>query len=131
MEGTMLQKLNDNMERLPEDQGFDEFKDVPVECFAAALLAGCGWKEGMGIRKNAKEHVKIWEIKRRIAKEGLGFVGDALVRSSNDKDKKKNEKKGEERCLRKLKETKIQREDRGPKRTRDRNEVDQRKVSWL
>jgi len=182
-ESTMLQKLKDDMERLPEDQGFDEFKDVPVEGFGAALLAGYGWKEGMGIGKNAKEDVKVREIKRRTAKEGLGFVGDApaaLVRSSNDKDNKdreKNEKKEkvvrivggrdagrkgtvvscigddylvlelsrseekvkvkvgdvaelgskeEDRCLRKLKESKSQREDRVPKKKHDRDEVENR-----
>ena len=181
-ESTMLQKLKDDLLRLPEDKGFDEFKDVPVEGFGAALLAGYGWKEGMGIGKNAKEDVKVVEIKRRTAKEGLGFVGDApaaLVRSNNDKEKnEKKEKvvrivggrdaglkgsvvsrieddflvlelsrsgekvkvkvkvgdvaelgsKEEERCLRKLKELKIQREDRGPKRKQDRNEVEENRV---
>ena len=180
----MLQKLKDDLLRLPEDNGFDEFKDVPVEGFGAALLAGYGWKEGMGIGKNAKEDVKVVEIKRRTAKEGLGFVGDApaaLVRSNNDKDKEKNEKKEkvvrivggrdaglkgsvvsrigddylvlelsrsgekvkvkvkvgdvaelgskeEERCLRKLKESKTQREDRGPKRKHERDEVEENGV---
>ncbi|ESW25063.1 hypothetical protein PHAVU_003G004000 [Phaseolus vulgaris] len=184
-ESTMLQKLKDDLLRLPEDNGFDEFKDVPVEGFGAALLAGYGWKEGMGIGKNAKEDVKVVEIKRRTAKEGLGFVGDApaaLVRSNNDKDnkdKEKNEKKEkvvrivggrdaglkgsvvsrigddylvlelsrsgekvkvkvgdvaelgskeEERCLRKLKESKTQREDRGPKRKHERDEVEENGV---
>ncbi|TKY69082.1 MOS2 protein [Spatholobus suberectus] len=92
---TMLQKLKDDLRRLPEDQGFEEFKDVPVEGFGAALLAGYGWKEGMGIGKNAKEDVKVVQIKRRTAKEGLGFVGDApaaLIRSNNDKNNNNNGK---------------------------------------
>ena len=74
----------------------EEFKDVAVEGYGAALLAGYGWKEGMGIGRNAKEDVKVVEIKRRTAKEGLGFVGDApaaLVLSNNEKDNKKKEKK--------------------------------------
>lgn len=71
---TMLQKLKDDLKRLPEDRGFDEFADVPVEGFGAALLAGYGWYEGRGIGKNAKEDVKVVEYKRRTAKEGLGFV---------------------------------------------------------
>ncbi|CAJ1932982.1 unnamed protein product [Sphenostylis stenocarpa] len=186
VESTMLQKLKDDLQRLPEDQGFDEFKDVPVEGFGAALLAGYGWKEGMGIGKNAKEDVKVVEIKRRTAKEGLGFVGDApaaMVRGNNvkdnkDKDKEKNEKekvvrivggrdvglkgsvvsrigddyivlelsrsgekvkvkvgdvaelgsKEEERCLRKLKESKTQREDKGSKRKHGRDEVEEKRV---
>lgn len=192
----MLQKLKDDLLRLPEDQGFDEFKDVPVEGFGAALLAGYGWKEGMGIGKNAKEDVKVFEIKKRSAKEGLGFVGDApaaLIPRNNDKNEKEkvvkdnnnkekngteNEKekvvrivrgrdaglkgsvvsrigddylvlelsrsgekvkvkvgdvaelgsKEEERCLRKLKESKIQREDKGFKSKRGRDEVEEKRA---
>lgn len=183
----MLQKLKDDLLRLPEDQGFDEFKDVPVEGFGAALLSGYGWKEGMGIGKNAKEDVKVVEIKRRTAKEGLGFVGDApaaLIPRNNDKDinnkvKNENEKvkekvvrivrgrdaglkgsvvsrigddylvlelsrggekvkakvddvaelgsKEEEKCLRILKESKIQREDKGLKSKRRRDEVEEKR----
>ncbi|KAG5010616.1 hypothetical protein JHK87_019131 [Glycine soja] len=96
LEATALQKLKSDLERLPEDQGMEEFKDVAVEGYGAALLAGYGWKEGMGIGRNAKEDVKVVEIKRRTAKEGLGFVGDApaaLVLSNNEKDNKKKEKK--------------------------------------
>ncbi|TKY69081.1 MOS2 protein [Spatholobus suberectus] len=71
-------KLKDDLRRLPEDQGFEEFnKDVPVEGFGAALLAGYGWAEGMGIGKNAREDVKVVQLKPRTAGEGLGFVRDA------------------------------------------------------
>ena len=161
----------------------EEFKDVAVEGYGAALLAGYGWKEGMGIGRNAKEDVKVVEIKRRTAKEGLGFVGDApaaLVLSNNEKDNKKKEKKEkvvrivggrdaglkgsvvsrigddylvlelsrsgekvkvkvkvgdvaelgskeEERCLRKLKELKTQREDKVSKSKRGRDEVEEKR----
>lgn len=85
IESVVLQKFKDDMKRLPEDQGFEEFKDVPVEGFGAALLAGYGWREGMGIGKNAKEDVKTVQYERRTAKEGLGFVSDhARVRSSKE-----------------------------------------------
>ncbi|KAK7308278.1 hypothetical protein VNO77_41880 [Canavalia gladiata] len=96
-ETVMLQKFKDDLQRLPEDQGFDEFKDVPVEGFGAALLAGYGWTEGMGIGKNAKDDVKVVEIKRRTAKEGLGFVGDISAPIRSDKDKSKEKKKKEEK----------------------------------
>ncbi|XP_057445273.1 protein MOS2 [Lotus japonicus] len=100
-EAMMLQKLKDDLEKLPDDQGFDEFKDIPVEGFGAALLAGYGWSEGMGIGKNPKEDVKVVEYKRRAGKEGLGFVGDAPVSrhqkkeggaAENGKEKKEKEK---------------------------------------
>ncbi|KAJ0980668.1 hypothetical protein J5N97_008923 [Dioscorea zingiberensis] len=39
------------IEELPEHRGMEEYTEVPVEKFAAALLAGYGWKEGMAIGK--------------------------------------------------------------------------------
>ncbi|KAL5070800.1 hypothetical protein RYX36_021687 [Vicia faba] len=76
IEVNMMQKFKEDIERLTDDQGFDEFKDVSVDGFGAALLGGYGWKEGMGIGKNAKEDFKVVEVKRMTAKEGLGFVAD-------------------------------------------------------
>ncbi|XP_023928265.2 protein MOS2 [Quercus suber] len=74
VENMLLQKLRDDLQRLPEDNGFQEFDDTPVEGFGKALLAGYGWKEGRGIGKNAKEDVEIVVQKRHTGKHGLGFV---------------------------------------------------------
>ena len=52
----------------------EEFEDMPVEGFGAALLAGCGWKEGMGIGKNAKEDVQIIEYTKKASKHGIGLT---------------------------------------------------------
>lgn len=76
VEAVMLQKLKEDLKRLPDDTGFEDYADMPVEGFGAALLAGYGWYEGRGIGRNAKEDVKIVQYERRTAKEGLGFVGD-------------------------------------------------------
>ncbi|CAI9111913.1 OLC1v1012256C1 [Oldenlandia corymbosa var. corymbosa] len=70
-----LKKLRDDMERLPEDVGLNEYEDMPVEDFGRALMAGMGWVEGRGIGRNAKEDTKVKEVTRRTAKEGLGFTG--------------------------------------------------------
>ncbi|KAJ1394347.1 Spp2/MOS2, G-patch domain [Sesbania bispinosa] len=104
-ETVLLQKLKDDLKRLPEDQGFDEFKDVPVEGFGAALLAGYGWSEGMGIGKNAKEDVKVVEYQRRTAKEGLGFVAEAPAPIRRNKEKEG--RGGTEESGKKEKEEKI------------------------
>jgi hypothetical protein len=40
VEAVLLQKLKGNLERLPEDHDIEEFIDVPVEGFRAALLVG-------------------------------------------------------------------------------------------
>ncbi|PIN13624.1 G-patch nucleic acid binding protein [Handroanthus impetiginosus] len=71
-----LRKLREDLEKLPDDPGMDDFTDVPVEGFGAALLSGYGWKEGRGIGPNAKEDVKVVEAKRKTGRGGLGFTGE-------------------------------------------------------
>ncbi|CAN1150279.1 Protein MOS2 [Linum perenne] len=88
-ENMLLDKLKFDLHRLPDDQGFKEFEDVPVEGFGAALLAGYGWKEGRGIGKNAKNDVEIKQYHRRTGKEGLGFTdNDTGMVDVKDKQKK-------------------------------------------
>ncbi|KAL6537355.1 hypothetical protein OROMI_025889 [Orobanche minor] len=72
-----LRRLKVDLENLPEDPTIDEYDDVPVEGFGAALLSGYGWKEGSGIGRNAnaKEGVKVSEV---IRKEGRVFTGEFL-----------------------------------------------------
>ncbi|KAH6783567.1 hypothetical protein C2S52_008526 [Perilla frutescens var. hirtella] len=71
-----LRVLREDLENLPDGPGLDEFEDVPVEGFGAALLSGYGWKEGRGIGKNAKQDVIISEVTRKRGRGGLGFTGD-------------------------------------------------------
>jgi G patch domain/KOW motif-containing protein len=103
VEVSMLQKFKEDMEKLPADQGFDEYIDVPVDGFGAALLGGYGWKEGMGIGKNAKEDIKVVQVKRRTAKEGLGFVADMPPPTSKKGErngKLESDKRKKERVVR-------------------------------
>ncbi|KAJ6712197.1 G PATCH AND KOW-CONTAINING [Salix purpurea] len=78
VEDVMLEKLRHDLKRLPEDRGFEEFEEMPVEDFAKALLKGYGWHEGRGVGKNAKEDVKIKQYTKRTDKEGLGFFSSSL-----------------------------------------------------
>lgn len=79
----MLRKLKSDLRELGEDQGEEEYREVPVEGFAAALLGGYGWKEGGGIGK-CRRKVEVRVVERKMAREGIGFkVG--------------NEKEGERR----------------------------------
>ncbi|KAJ6701458.1 G PATCH AND KOW-CONTAINING [Salix koriyanagi] len=78
VEDVMLEKLRHDLKRLPEDRGFEEFEEIPVEDFAKALLKGYGWHEGRGVGKNAKEDVKIKQYTKRTDKEGLGFFSASL-----------------------------------------------------
>ncbi|XP_060207966.1 protein MOS2-like [Lycium barbarum] len=70
----MLRQFKEDLKRLPDHNGIDEYTDMPVEGYGAALLKGYGWVEGRGIGRNAKEDVKVVEYKKWSAKEGIGFV---------------------------------------------------------
>ncbi|KNA18100.1 hypothetical protein SOVF_073830 [Spinacia oleracea] len=76
VDAVMLRKLKTDLDKLPDDEGFDQFEEVPIEGFGEALWAGYGWRPGMGIGRNAKEVVEVVEYKRRNAKEGIGFIDD-------------------------------------------------------
>ncbi|XP_022967248.1 protein MOS2-like [Cucurbita maxima] len=95
LEVVMLEKFKADLKRLPEDRGFEDFEEVPVESFAAALMEGYGWRQGRGIGRNAKEDVKVKEYNRRTDKQGLGFVTDVPVGLSNKKDEKDKERERE------------------------------------
>ncbi|KAJ6308371.1 hypothetical protein OIU76_018035 [Salix suchowensis] len=79
VEDVMLEKLRHDLKRLPEDRGFEEFEEIPVEDFAKALLKGYGWHEGRGVGKNAKEDVKI--------KHNSGSVGDSVKENESERNK--------------------------------------------
>lgn len=79
------QKLREDIEKLPEDRGFDEFEDIAVEDFSRALLAGYGWKAGQGIGRNAKEDTKVREYQRWAGNGGLGFKPEAPVEKGRKK----------------------------------------------
>lgn len=94
-----LQSYKQDMERLPEHRGMEEFEDCPVEGFGAALLAGYGWKEGQGIGKNAKEDVKVKQYGRRGDKEGIGFNSKDLIKENlrnNKENQVRDDKRGNE-----------------------------------
>ncbi|KAK9266245.1 hypothetical protein L1049_000033 [Liquidambar formosana] len=97
IENVMLQKLKDDLDRLPEHRGLEEFNDVPVEGFGTALLAGYGWYEGRGIGKNPKGDIKVIQYEKRTAKEGLGFVSnaDANEDTKTEKEEEKVRNKGD------------------------------------
>ncbi|KAH7853413.1 hypothetical protein Vadar_002132 [Vaccinium darrowii] len=97
VETVMLQKLKEDLNRLPDDRGLDEYADMPVEGFGAALLAGYGWYEGRGIGRNPKGDVKVVQYEKRTAKEGLGFSSETPPSSNNKKrGKEQRSRKGEE-----------------------------------
>jgi hypothetical protein len=48
-------RFKQDMAGLPDTHGTDEYDEVPVEGFGAALLAGYGWKEGSSIGRDQKQ----------------------------------------------------------------------------
>ncbi|CAL9087083.1 unnamed protein product [Musa textilis] len=70
----MRWKFREDMKDLPQDRGLDEFKDIRVEDFPFAYLAGYGWSEGQVIGRNKMlADPKVVEHKRRYGTEGLGY----------------------------------------------------------
>ncbi|KQK19493.1 hypothetical protein BRADI_1g48600v3 [Brachypodium distachyon] len=70
------------MATLPDIQGSDEYEEVPVEGFGAALLAGYGWKKGDPIgRDKSKRDAKVFERGRRFDTQGLGADPSQETRS--------------------------------------------------
>ncbi|KAG6606293.1 Protein MOS2, partial [Cucurbita argyrosperma subsp. sororia] len=90
LEVIMLEKFKADLKRLPEDRGFEDFEDVPVESFGSALMESYGWQKGRGIGRNAREDVKVKEFNRRTDKQGLGFVGDVPASLPNKEEEKDN-----------------------------------------
>ncbi|XP_050234757.1 protein MOS2-like [Mercurialis annua] len=84
-ENMLLGKQIYDLERFPEDRGFEEFTGVQVDEFGAAILAGYGWCEGRGIGKNAKQDVKVKPYSKRTDREGLGFVATPRVKNNDVK----------------------------------------------
>lgn len=88
VEDTLLQKFKDDLERLADHRGLEEFDEMPVEGYGEALLSGYGWYPGRGIGKNAKEDVKVKEYTKSTDRHGLGFH-----MNSHEKVKKKEKER--------------------------------------
>ncbi|XP_047093075.1 protein MOS2-like [Lolium rigidum] len=69
----MLRRYKEDMAVLPDQPGTEEYDEVPVEGFGAALLAGYGWKEGDAIGRNCTKEAKVVQYDRRTGPQGLGF----------------------------------------------------------
>ncbi|KAM1394776.1 hypothetical protein PS2_030335 [Malus domestica] len=94
VEDTLLQKFKDDLERLSDHRGLEEFEEMPVEGYGEALLTGYGWYPGRGIGKNAKEDVKIVEYTRSTDRHGLGFLANSKEKDrKNSKEKEKEKRK--------------------------------------
>ncbi|CAH9091841.1 unnamed protein product [Cuscuta europaea] len=84
-----LRRLKEDLKRLPDGNSMDVYDEMPVENFATALLKGYGWYEGRGVGRNAKEDVKVVEVKKWSAKEGIGFAA-ALPQTDGGNKAQKN-----------------------------------------
>lgn len=67
-------KFREDMKGLPEHHGLEEFKQMPVEDFPSAYLAGYGWSKGQVIGRNKMlQDPKVIEYSRRDGTQGLGY----------------------------------------------------------
>ncbi|KAL5793070.1 hypothetical protein ACOSP7_001664 [Xanthoceras sorbifolium] len=83
--GGLLKDVKLDMDTLPDDEGFREFDDMPVEDFGSALLSGLGWYKGRGIGKNPRGDVEIKQVEKK------SFVSDDVnINLMADKDREKD-----------------------------------------
>ncbi|XP_044501888.1 protein MOS2-like [Mangifera indica] len=96
-----------DLEGLPEDEGFKQYEDMPVEDFGAALLAGLGWYEGRGLGKNPKGNVQIKQTEKK------SFVSDYAIASKDNRiEEKRTDTNGGDRKDNPIKHQSQESEDR-------------------
>lgn len=59
-----LRNLRKDLEKLPEDTGIDEYTDMPVEGFGAALLSGYGWIKDRALVAMPRRILKFSRLKK-------------------------------------------------------------------
>ncbi|GMH06880.1 hypothetical protein Nepgr_008720 [Nepenthes gracilis] len=98
----LSKKRKDDLDRSPGDWGLEQFDEVPVDGFGAAILAGYGWHEGRGIGRNAKEDAKVIEYNQRAKGEGIGIFSNPSSVGNNANghtDNKKGDTNGKSESL--------------------------------
>lgn len=76
----LLKDVKVDINSLPDDEGFNEFDEMPVEEFGAALLSGLGWYKSRGIGRNPKGDVEIKQVEKK------SFVSDDVVIASKERE---------------------------------------------
>ncbi|GJP31813.1 hypothetical protein CLOM_g19214 [Closterium sp. NIES-68] len=72
------QKLQEDLDRLPDEANLDAYESMPVEDFGVALLTGMGWQKGKPIGRNAKGLAEPVEFVPRQGRLGLGATPKLL-----------------------------------------------------
>tara|TARA_B110000977_G_scaffold53537_2_gene72806 strand:- start:306 stop:1757 length:1452 start_codon:yes stop_codon:yes gene_type:complete len=70
-----LQAFKEDVEDLPEVATLDEYEQMPIDDFGAAMLRGMGWEEGKPVGRNATGLVSAVEFVPRGGRLGLGATG--------------------------------------------------------
>jgi len=77
----------------PDEATLEDYENIPVEEFGAALLRGMGWKDGQGIGKN-KQLTNPIELKMRPSLLGLGAKPMPIMEEDTRKYIKPGETRG-------------------------------------
>ncbi|CAO3671430.1 unnamed protein product [Umbelopsis ramanniana] len=86
-----LDVFRNDVQNRPEETSLEEYDQVPVEQFGAALLRGMGWKEGQALgggKGGASEPLAAKNFVRRDALLGLGAKPEDLPES--DRQNRRN-----------------------------------------
>ncbi|KAI8646384.1 DExH-box splicing factor binding site-domain-containing protein [Parasitella parasitica] len=84
--------FRDDYEQRPDETTMEDYENIPVEEFGAALLRGLGWNEGQGIGKNRKNAPAPppAPVKQREALLGLGAKPEDVDSNIDERQKFKN-----------------------------------------
>eukprot|EP01134_Creolimax_fragrantissima_P006424 CFRG6424T1 len=97
------QNYLDDVAMRPEVSSLDEYENVPVSEFGAALLRGMGWKDGTAVGSTKSGLIEPIEYVPRFGRSGLGasISTDLPDEKSNSRKKyiKPGEKRGEKKHM--------------------------------
>ncbi|KAG1146608.1 hypothetical protein G6F37_004566 [Rhizopus arrhizus] len=85
--------FRDDVQSRPEEATMEDYENIPVDEFGAALLRGLGWSEGEGIGRNRKSTPAPppTPVKQREALLGLGAKPEDIEKDARSKYKSRKE----------------------------------------
>ncbi|ORZ23484.1 DExH-box splicing factor binding site-domain-containing protein [Absidia repens] len=88
------ESFRNDVQNRAEDTTMEDYENVPVEEFGAALLRGLGWNQGEGIGRNRKNTTPpvMTPVKQRDALLGLGAKPQEVEKDKKDDKKRRNRK---------------------------------------
>ncbi|KAI8372763.1 DExH-box splicing factor binding site-domain-containing protein [Radiomyces spectabilis] len=121
--------FREDVRNRPDEATMEDYENIPVEEFGAALLRGLGWKEGEGIGRNRKNSPApvIAPVKQRDALLGLGAKPEDVAKDKKNKHRRAAYEIKETSLFKKISKHRVeQQQQQQQKDSRDRHGRDRR-----